>query len=61
MKRPRVTVNPVADQYHGPRERIVEFSGTRWGGLISLREDETGKLTLELYRLDPSVVVRVSQ
>lgn len=38
-------------------ERIVEFSSDAGGGLISFRE-RAGKLYVEVYRADLSVVVK---
>ncbi len=58
-KRPSVTVNPVADRYSMQGERIIEFSSEVGGGLISLRVSNDGKqLLVDLYRCDPTVVVR---
>lgn len=64
MPKPRVTPNPTANQYAGPDERIVEYSDpvTGLGGLISIhRDEEAGTLTVDLYRHDADVVIRVSQ
>ena len=55
--RPSVKVDCGADHYGLPGERIVEFSSKVGGGLISLRVRD-GQLYVELYRLDPNVVVR---
>lgn len=59
MSKPKVTTDPVANQYAGPNERIVEYS-TRsgLGGLIAFRETDDG-LTVDLYRHDPKVEVRI--
>lgn len=59
-QRPTVKTRCVADHYHGPGERIVEFSSPNGGGLISFFMREDGVLSVDLYRLDPTVVVRVS-
>lgn len=56
MSKPKIDVNPVANQYTGRDERIVEFSSDAGGGLISLRvQDES--LRVEVYRTDDSVRV----
>lgn len=57
-RRPSITTKCVADSYHAPGERIVEFSSANGGGLISFREMEDGTLTVNLYRLDDTVKVR---
>lgn len=61
MAKPKVTTNPVANNYAGPNERIVEYS-TRsgLGGLIAFRETDDG-LTVDLYRHDEKVAVRVGK
>lgn len=57
MARPSVTLNCVADKYADKRsERIVEFDG----GLIAFRRHDDGTLTVDLYRLDANVRVRVA-
>lgn len=59
-KKVRVISPCVADRYAGPRERIVEFSGSEGkGGLISIREDERGQIVIEVYRADKGVFIRV--
>lgn len=67
MKRPHVTKRCVADSYAGPDERIVEFGaliptasgGSRLaGGLISFRVTSDGALLVDIYRVDPNVLVR---
>lgn len=68
MTKPKVTVNPVANAYTGPGERIIEYSdpalsvgdGTCPGGLIAFRRNALGKLHVHLYRHDPEVVVTVA-
>lgn len=65
MTKPRVTTNPVANQYTGPAERIVEFSDPDTdgpaGGLIALRRNPRGRLTVSVYRCDPTVDVIVGR
>ena len=59
MKKPRVTVNCVANRYAGAGERIVEFSfadGT--GGLVSFVQTILSN-TVVVYNVDPGVEVRV--
>lgn len=56
MKRPRVLTRCVADHYHCPGERIVEFSSDVGGGLISLNVVE-GELIIQIYRQDKTVRV----
>jgi hypothetical protein len=58
-KKPKVTVNCVADKYATQGETIIEFSSEAGGGLISFRVASDGKLLVDLYRMDPAVVVRV--
>ena len=58
--RPRVITKCVADHYHGPRERIVEFNSACGGGLMCFTETEQGQLIVDIYRCDPSVVVRAA-
>jgi hypothetical protein len=63
MRKPRVNTNPVANTYSSPAERIVEFHSGKpggSGGLISFRRLEDGTLQVDLYQLDPAVVVNVS-
>ena len=55
--KPKVTVNCVASRYAGPDERIIEFSHKQGGGLISFYPTEDGGLLVNLYHLDPSVMV----
>ncbi len=58
MKRPSVTVKCVADRYHLPTERIVEFSfPSGQGGLISFRVMPSGTDIVEIYRIDNGVHV----
>lgn len=57
MKKPSVNVNPVANKYSAPDERIVEFTFDNGvGGLISFRT-VNGTPTVEIYRCDMSVIV----
>lgn len=55
----RVTSPCNADRHAGVSERIVEFSGTKLGGLISIRENDDGTIRVEVYRADKGVYVRV--
>lgn len=63
MQRPRVLTKCVADHYHGPVERIIEFdskppcAGAIVGGLISFRYANNGTLRIDIYRCDPGVEV----
>ena len=64
QKRPHVTINPPANHYSAPHERIIEFSvldkdAGLIGGLIGLRHYE-GRLVLDVYRCDPGVEVHTS-
>lgn len=60
-KKPTVKEGPAA-QYARSHERIVEFSDGKSGGLISLfRNEVTGTLRVDLYRLDPDVEVVVEK
>lgn len=61
MKKPKITVNCVANQYAADNEQIVEFSFSNGiGGLISLRSTEGGKIIVELYNHDSGIEIRVS-
>lgn len=60
MKRTRITTKCVADQHvEKHRERVIEFFDpeTHKGGLISFRRADDGNLTVEVYRVDPGVIV----
>lgn len=64
MAKPTVTVNPGANQYVGDDERIIEFSDRQLenaGGLISLRRSPRGRLTVSVYRCDPTVDVVIGR
>ena len=63
MRKPRVTVNCVANHYAGRGERIIEFFSDRAqaGGLISIREADDGRLIVDVYRHDDAVEVRVER
>jgi hypothetical protein len=61
QKKPKVTVNCVADKYGSPGERIVEFSSDVGGGLIAFRVTSEGKLLVDVYRQDSTVEVRVGK
>lgn len=60
-KRPKVATRCPADCYHSPHERVIEFSSKNGGGLISLLETEDGKLLVQVYRQDKTVIVTVSK
>ena len=55
--RVKVTCPCVADTYTSACERVVEFSGSRLGGLISIREGADGSITVQVYRADRGVLV----
>lgn len=57
MARPKVIIDCVASRYQDPDERIVEISHARGGGLISIRATGSGRLVIDLYRLDDTVEV----
>lgn len=62
MKRPTVTTRCVADSFHAPNERMVEFSGPAGnGGLISLAAMPDGTLSVHIYRYDTNVRITVGQ
>ena len=62
-RKPRVTVRCVANHYAAPAERIVEFSFPDTpgplGGLISFYAHGDGNCTVNLFRVDRAVRVRV--
>lgn len=60
MTKPKVTTNPVANQYTDSRERIIEYSHKGLGGLIALREMPDGTLLVQLYRHDDKVQITVA-
>ncbi|MES2295377.1 MAG: hypothetical protein V4527_18925 [Pseudomonadota bacterium] len=57
MSRPSIKTRCVADTYADKtRERIAEFSAPNGkGGLISVRQNDDGTVTVKLYRLDDGV------
>lgn len=58
QKKPWITSKCVANAYADSRkETIAEFWDGKRGGLIALRVTEDNKLLVNLYRLDPDVVV----
>lgn len=63
MAKPKVDTNPVANQYAGPNERIIEYSdrATGLGGLISIRRTDAGELVVDVYAHDAKVDVRVGK
>ncbi len=58
--KPKVTLRCPANAYAGPNERIIEYSADGQGGLISFVIGN-GKLTVQLYRHDATVEIRVSK
>lgn len=60
MGKPRVILNCVANRYTAANERIVEFSSQHGGGLISFREKANGRLEVNIYQMDPTVIVVAS-
>lgn len=52
-----VNTNPVANQYTGWNERIIEFDSPNGGGLIGFKVLEDGTLRVDVYRTDETVVV----
>ena len=61
MAKISVNTSPVADQYAGRDEKIIEYSSPNGGGLISFRLMDDGTLSVDLYRHDPTVRVRVGE
>ncbi len=63
MPRPTVKTKCVADAYHAPNQRIIEFNDpkTGAGGLISFLSEADGSLTVGLYRLDECVTVIIPE
>lgn len=62
-RKPSVDLKGPASFYAAPDERIIEFSyvnnaGELRGGLISFAGSDAN-LTVDIYRCDPGVVVRV--
>jgi hypothetical protein len=52
-----VIIACVADGYHGPGERIIEFSSENGGGLIAFALRDDGTLLVNVYNTDRTVVV----
>lgn len=62
MDRPRVNPASLADKYHAPGERIVEYSFPNGvGGLISLRTLDDGRTLVHLYRHDSTVEISIGK
>ena len=61
MSKINVNTSPVANQYAGRDERIVEFSSPNGGGLIAFSLLDDGTLRVDIYRQDPTVVVVVGE
>lgn len=57
VKRPSVNLRCVAANYSGPNERVIEFSGAKSGGLISITEDSAGVLFVNVYRCNGVQVI----
>lgn len=59
MARPSIKSPCVADGYADKtRERIAEFSAPNGkGGLIAIRQNDDGTVTVSLYQLDDGVLV----
>lgn len=62
----RINTKPGADNHALHNERIIEFSTGETqdelaGGLISFMKLPDGRLRVELYQLDPNVVVVAPQ
>ena len=58
MKRkPKITLNCVANHYAEPNERIIEFSHENGGGLVSFSVLNNGNLLVSVYRQDETVYV----
>jgi hypothetical protein len=59
-RRPSINLKCVADSYaEKSRERIAEFSAPNGkGGLICIRQNDDGTVTVSVYRLDAGVEVK---
>lgn len=55
-----ISSNPVANNYACSNERIIEFSSPQGGGLIAFTLTED-RLTVDVYRQDKTVTVRVGK
>lgn len=60
MDNVKINKNPVAGGYASPGEKIIEYSSPAGGGLISFKVVD-GRLTVDLYRHDPTVDIRVGK
>lgn len=61
-RKPYLRTAKPADRYTRPNERIAEFGGPFGGGLMLVKNDASGeqpRTVVELYRLDPNILVRV--
>jgi hypothetical protein len=56
----RIDTSPVASRYASASGRIIEFDSPSGGGLIAFRMQDDGTLTVEPYRLDETVKVRLA-
>ena len=61
MAKPKVTTNPVANQYASENQRIVEYSSKAGGGLIAFTVTDDGRLVVDLYQHDATVEIRVGK
>lgn len=57
----KINTSPVANNYAGTEEKIIEFSSPAGGGLISFRLRDDGKLGIDVYNYDPTVLVNVGK
>jgi hypothetical protein len=55
----RIIGRCVADRYAGPGSQIIEYNSPAGGGLIAFTLTNTGRLTVDLYRHDSTVDIRV--
>ncbi|MFY1620090.1 hypothetical protein [Micromonospora sp. WMMD736] len=53
----KVNTSPVANNYAGPMERIIEFSSPAGGGLIAFTTPGDGTLRVDVYQIDDTVTV----
>lgn len=60
MSKPKITTRPVASNYESRDERIIEFTGTNGGGLISVI-NFADRTRVDVYQQDNGVEVAVSR
>lgn len=58
--KPKIFSKCVANHYAGPNDTVAEFTGGGVGGLLSLRQLDSGRLQLYVYRQDAEVDVAVA-